>query len=70
MTDDEGNPLAWQSVRLKHPYAADERGKSVGTDCVGGNGRGTSDWWIPTHTHTLSLSYSLFISDLYCFCWY
>ncbi len=40
MTDDGGNPSAWQSVRLKHPHAADERGKSVGTDCVGGFGRG------------------------------
>lgn len=66
MTDDEGNPSAWQSVRLKHPHAADEPGKSVGTDCVGGSGRGASDWWIPTHT-TLSLyfSYSLFLFLLY-----
>lgn len=66
MTDDEGNPSAWQSVRLKHPHAADERGKSVGTDCVGGSGRGASDWWIPTHT-ALSLSLFFLLSFYFCY---
>lgn len=63
MTDEGGNPSAWQSVRLKHPHAADERGKSVGTDCVGGFGRGASDWWIPTQA-----AFSLFLA-LFLFLW-
>lgn len=54
VTDDEGNPPAWRSVRLKHPHAADERVKSVGTDCVGGAGGG-GDWWILTHMFKLSV---------------